>query len=244
MKQLVYIIQENIPLTEDVFRLVLAGDGAAVTAPGQFADIRLDGFFLRRPISVCDWDECSVTLLYKLAGAGTEALAALTSGTELDVLAGLGNGFDTAPSGLRPLLAGGGIGIAPLYGLAKKLLSEGKRPVAALGFNRAEDVLLTDVLASLGVETIVATADGSRGVKGFVTDAVASAGAYSHVYACGPTAMLRALDGVITGPAQYSFEERMGCGFGACMGCTVMTANGPKRVCRDGPVFAREEVLW
>ena len=244
MKHGVYIISENRPLTADVYKLVLAGDTSACAAPGQFIDVRLPGRFLRRPISVCDWDSGSITVLYKLLGGGTELLSTLPAGTELDVLTGLGNGYDTSVSGARPLLAGGGVGIPPLYRLAKDLLAEGKRPVALLGFNRKEDMFYTEEFAALGAGVVVTTADGSAGISGFVTDGLAAAGEYTYVYACGPTPMLRALDGCVTGSAQYSFEERMGCGFGACVGCTTRTKSGYKRVCRDGPVFRREEILW
>ena len=244
MKQGVYIILENLPLTGDVYRLILGGDTSACRAPGQFIDIRLPERFLRRPISVCDWDGESVTVLYKLLGGGTEFLSTLPRGTALDVLTGLGNGYDLAPAGEQPLLVGGGVGIPPLYRLAKDLIAAGKRPTAVLGFNRREDMFYTEEFAALGAEVVVTTADGSAGLTGFVTDGVTAAGDYTHVYACGPTAMLRALDAVIETDAQYSFEERMGCGFGACMGCTIRTKTGHKRVCKDGPVFRREEVLW
>ena len=244
MKQGVYIILENRPLTADVYKLVLGGDTSACAAPGQFIDIRLPERFLRRPISVCDWDDGSVTVLYKLLGGGTELLSTLPAGTALDVLTGLGNGYDTSVSGERPLLVGGGVGIPPLYRLAKELIAEGKHPVVILGFNRKEYIFYREEFAALGAEIIVTTADGSEGIPGFVTDGVAAAGAYTYVYACGPTAMLQALDGTITTSAQYSFEERMGCGFGACVGCTTKTKTGYKRVCKDGPVFRREEVLW
>ena len=244
MKQGVYIIVENRPLTADVYKLVLAGDTSACSVPGQFINIRLPERFLRRPISVCDWDDRTVTVLYKLLGGGTEYLSTLPEGTALDVLTGLGNGYDTSVSGARPLLVGGGVGIPPLYRLAKELIAEGKRPVVILGFNRKEDMFYKEEFSSLGAEIVVTTADGSTGIAGFVTDVVAAAEAYTYVYACGPTAMLRALDGVITTSAQYSFEERMGCGFGACVGCTTKTKTGYKRVCRDGPVLRREEILW
>ncbi|MBR2716285.1 MAG: dihydroorotate dehydrogenase electron transfer subunit [Oscillospiraceae bacterium] len=244
MRQGRFEIVSNSPLAAGVYRLVMAGDDPAFTAPGQFLDIALPGYFLRRPISVCDWDAETVTVLYKVMGKGTEALSALEPGVRLDVLTGLGNGFDAAGSGRRPLLVGGGIGAAPLYRLMKELLARGEEPVAILGYNSVSDLFYTEEFAALGGEVIVTTADGSRGIRGFVTDGVREAGAYSCVYACGPTPMLRALDGVIAGPAQYSFEERMGCGFGACMGCAIRTKSGMKRVCRDGPVFAREEVLW
>ena len=244
MKQGVYIISENRPLTADIYSLVLAGDTSACTAPGQFIDIRLPERFLRRPISVCDWDGGSITVLYKLLGGGTELLSTLPAGTELDVLTGLGNGYDASVSGKRPLLVGGGVGIPPLYRLAKELAAEGKRPAVLLGFNRKEDMFYTEEFSALGADIVVTTADGSAGIPGFVTDGLSAAGEYTYVYACGPTPMLRALDGSIAGSAQYSFEERMGCGFGACVGCTTRTKNGYKRVCKDGPVFRREEVLW
>ena len=244
MKQGIYTITENAPLTHDVYRLTLAGDTSAFTAPGQFLDIRLPGYYLRRPISVCDWTDGAVTVIYKLLGDGTAALSRLPAGTALDVLTGLGNGFDTSLSGLRPLVAGGGVGIPPLYRLTKTLLQEGKSPAVLLGFNGADDIFYADEFRALGASVIVATADGSQGVHGFVTDAVPYAGAYTHVFACGPTAMLRALDAAVETDGQFSFEERMGCGFGACVGCTLRTKNGYKRVCRDGPVFRREEILW
>ena len=244
MKQGVYIILENTPLTADVYKLVLAGDTSACTAPGQFIDVKLPERFLRRPISVCDWDEGSVTVLYKLLGGGTELLSTLPAGAKLDVLTGLGNGYDLTVSGERPLLVGGGVGIPPLYRLAKDLLSQGRRPAVILGFNRKEDLFYVNQFRDLGADVTVTTADGSFGIPGFVTDGVAAVGAYTHVYACGPTAMLKALDGSIATSAQYSFEERMGCGFGACVGCTCRTKSGYKRVCKDGPVFRREEVLW
>ena len=244
MKQGIYIISENRALTADIYSLVLRGDTSACTAPGQFVDIRLPGFYLRRPISVCDWDDGSLTVLYKLLGAGTERLSDLPVGTELDVLTGLGNGYELSACGERPLLVGGGVGIPPLFRLAKELIAQGRHPAAILGFNRKEDMFYADAFFALGVSVVVTTADGSAGIHGFVTDGLAAVGDYTYVYACGPTAMLKALDGVICTPAQYSFEERMGCGFGACMGCTCKTRSGSKRVCRDGPVFFREEVLW
>ena len=243
MKQGAFYIERNTGLGP-VFCLKMAGDTAAVTAPGQFVDLRIGSAFLRRPISVCDWDERSVTLLYKIVGDGTRALSSLREGAKLDVLTGLGNGFRTSVSGDTPLLVGGGVGIAPLYRLAKDLTAQGKRPTVVLGYRSLEEIFFMEEFHALGAEVIVTTEDGSFGVPGLVTDGVARAGAYTYVYACGPKAMLRALDAVAEGPGQYSFEERMGCGFGACMGCTIQTKNGYKRVCRDGPVFSREEVLW
>ncbi|MGM9614601.1 MAG: dihydroorotate dehydrogenase electron transfer subunit [Oscillospiraceae bacterium] len=244
MKQGLYTILHNSALTADTYRLVLGGDTSAFTAPGQFLDIRLPGRFLRRPISVSDWDEATVTVIYKLLGEGTTELSRMEPGAKLDVLTGLGNGYDLAPSGDRPLVIGGGVGIPPMLRLTKELLAQGKHPVVILGFNRSDDRFLTEEFAETGAEIILTTADGSAGIKGFVTDGVAAAEGYTYAYACGPTAMLKALDQVLETPAQYSFEERMGCGFGACMGCTCETKTGHKRVCKDGPVFRREEVLW
>ncbi len=244
MKQGLFTIRENTPLAPGLYRLTLAGDASAFTAPGQFLALKLDGFTLRRPISVCDWDETGVTVIYKVLGAGTEALSKYPAGKTLDVLTGLGNGYDLSKAGARPLLVGGGVGIPPLYRLAKELISAGAKPAVVLGFNRAEEMFLTDEFRALGAAVTVATADGSAGVPGFVTDALPAPGSFTHVFACGPTAMLRALDRVIGTDAQYSLEERMGCGFGACMGCTHETKSGPKRVCRDGPVFPREEIVW
>ena len=245
MKQGIYTVTENRPLTDGVWRMVLAGDKPGFTAPGQFLNIKLDGFFLRRPISVCDWDDRSATIIYTTLGAGTEAMTRLELGTRLDVLTGLGNGYDVSKSGDRPLLIGGGVGVPPMYKLCRVLLAQGKKPTVLLGFNRVGDVFYEDEFRALGADVVIYTADGSRGEKGLVTDGVAAlAGEYTYFYACGPTAMLRAVDELIQSDGQYSFEERMGCGFGACMGCTTKTKQGPKRVCRDGPVFGREEVIW
>ena len=242
MKKALFTIEENERLTPTVWRMALHGPAEAVTAPGQFVDIALPGRFLRRPISVCDAGGDTLTLLYKVVGGGTEQMAAMVPGGTLDILAGLGNGFDTAPAGESPLLIGGGIGAAPLYLLAKKLLAAGKKVQAALGFNGAGEVFYVDEFRALGCEVTVATADGNVGVKGFVTDALPEE--HSYYYACGPEPMLRAVWAKAAGPGQLSFEERMGCGFGACMGCTRQTVNGPKRVCKDGPVFRKEEILW
>ena len=244
MKQGIYTVSENRTIAPGLTRLVLAGDTSAFTAPGQFLNIKIPGLFLRRPISVSDWDEKTVTVIYKTVGEGTKRLAAMQPGKTLDVLTGLGNGFDISPCGKRPLLVGGGVGSAPMYRLARELIAGGKTPVAVLGFARAEDVFYEKELRALGAEVIVTTEDGSAGIKGFVTDGIAAAGAYSHIFACGPTAMLRALEKAASAPGQYSLEERMGCGFGACMGCSIETKNGAKRVCKDGPVFRREEILW
>ena len=242
MNEVTYTIAENAPIAPGVFRLILTGDTSAITAPGQFLDLRLPGFYLRRPISVCDWDETRVTLLYKVVGGGTDWLSRCPAGQTLDALSGCGNGFDVAACGAAALLIGGGIGIPPMYGLAKRLLAAGKTPVAVLGFNTAAERFCEAEFQALGVETIVATADGSYGVRGFVTDALPEQ--FDTLCACGPLPMLRALCARTGRPGQLSLEARMGCGFGACMGCTIDTVNGPKRVCREGPVFRREELKW
>ena len=242
MIEVTYTIAENALIASGVYRLKLEGDTSAITAPGQFLDLRLPGFFLRRPISICDWDERSVTLLYKVVGGGTDWLSRCTPGQMLDALSGLGNGFDTAPAGARPLLVGGGVGASPLYGLAQQLVAEGRSPLAVLGFRTAAEVLLADAFEALGIPVTVVTEDGTMGARGFVTDALPEGGTY--VYACGPMPMLQALCSATPLDGQLSLEARMGCGFGACMGCTCETTNGSKRVCKDGPVFTKEEILW
>ena len=222
--------------------MVLTGDTSAVTAPGQFVEIALPGKFLRRPISVCDWTENSLTLIYKVVGQGTEQMASLPGGTKLDILTGLGNGYDLTRSGDNPVLVGGGVGVPPLYALCKALLLQGKKPSVVLGFNKESEIFLFDEFRALGVPTFIATADGSVGTKGFVTDVLNTLD-YSYFYSCGPMPMFRAMEQVAKTSGQYSFEERMGCGFGACMGCSIQTKSGAKRVCKDGPVFIREEVF-
>ena len=244
MKQVKLTILENAPLAQDIYRLRLEGDVSAITAPGQFVNIKLEGFFLRRPISVCDWQEGELTLIYKVLGRGTAQMTRLPAGTELDVLTGLGNGYDLAPAGDAPLLVGGGVGIPPLYGLAKRLTAQGKRVTAVLGFNCAAEQFLVEDFRALGVKVIVLTADGSAGVRGLVTDGMALAQGYSYLYTCGPEAMLRAVYDRCVTSGQFSFEERMGCGFGACMGCSCQTKYGNKRICTDGPVLVKEEIIW
>ena len=242
MKEVTLEIASRAQLTRDVYRMVLCGDTTAITAPGQFINIKLDGLYLRRPISVCDWEPEEVTILYKVVGKGTACMAGLPVGTRLSVLTGLGNGYDTAKSGDYPLLLGGGVGVPPLYLLAKQLLSAGKNVTAVLGFNTADEVFYEDEFRALGAETIVTTADGSRGTRGFVTDAPVQD--YTYVYTCGPEPMLKAVYNAIKTSGQFSFEERMGCGFGACMGCTCKTKYGSKRICTDGPVLEKEEIVW
>ena len=244
MKQTLYTVCSNEPLARQVFRMRLLGDTSAITAPGQFVDLALPGFFLRRPISICDYDADGLTIIYKVVGKGTAALSRLAPGAELDALSGLGNGFDTQKSGESPLLIGGGVGVPPLYALAKRLLAEGKCPTAILGFNKADEVFYAGEFENLGVRTIVCTADGSVGIRGFVTDAIATLSGYSFYYACGPEPMLRAVHAVCPCGGQLSFEERMGCGFGACMGCSCKTKYGNKRICKDGPVLDKEEIVW
>lgn len=243
MKQEILTVKSNDALTKSVYRMRLEGDLSSFTRPGQFCNIALPGFYLRRPISVCDIEDGVLTLLYKVVGHGTEAMADMKPGTKLDVLCGLGNGYDTEKSGPAPLLLGGGVGIPPLYGLAKALIAEGKQVRAILGFNTAEEIFWADEFRALGADVTVTTADGSAGVKGFVTDAMPDE--YSYFYTCGPIPMLRAVYAKTVTSGQFSFEARMGCGFGACMGCSMKTADGGyKRVCREGPVFEKEEIVW
>ncbi len=243
MKQGIYEIKSNVKIAKDVYKMVLAGDTSAITATGQFVNILLEGKYLRRPISICDWDGDSITLIYKVVGGGTEQMAKMPIGEKLDLLVGLGNGYNTAKSGVKPLLIGGGVGVPPLYALCKKLIAEGKKPQVVLGFNKAEEVFLKDEFEALGATVTVATADGSVGVKGFVTDAMKEMD-YDYFFTCGPEPMFRAIESVVTVSGQYSFEERMGCGFGACMGCSCKTKYGNKRICKDGPVLEREEIIW
>ena len=242
MKQSIFTIVSNVALTDVVYKMVLEGDTSAITNCGQFVDLRLPEKYLRRPISVCDYDEATLTLIYKVVGSGTEIMAALPVGTKLDVLTGLGNGYDTTLSGDRPVLVGGGVGVPPMFNLCKKLIAEGKHPQVVLGFNTGSEVFLADDFKALGAQVTIATANGDLGTKGFVTDVLKDL-TYTYFYSCGPMPMFKAMEKVMQTSGQYSFEERMGCGFGACMGCTIQTASGYKRVCKDGPVFFREEVF-
>ena len=242
MKQSLFTIKQNIALTDSIMKMVLEGDTSEITCPGQFINIKLDGFYLRRPISVCDCDESTVTIIYKVVGKGTEAMAKMAEG-QLDVLTGLGNGYDLTLAGDRPLLLGGGVGVPPLYMLAKQLVALGKKVTVVLGFNTKSEIFYEEEFKQLGAEVIVATADGSSGVKGFVTDALADID-YTYFYTCGPEPMLKAIYKASTTSGQMSFEERMGCGFGACMGCSCKTITGNKRICKEGPVLKKEEILW
>ncbi len=241
MKQSLFEIAENIKLTDSIMKMRLIGDTSAITAPGTFVNIKLDGLFLRRPISVNDYDDKSLTIIYKIVGKGTEQLSEMQSG-KLDILTGLGNGYDTSLSGDNPLLIGGGVGVPPLYNLAKKLIAEGKDVSVILGFNTKSEVFYEEEFKALGCTVGVTTVDGSHGTKGFVTALMERE--YTYTYSCGPLPMLKAVYNASKTSGQYSFEERMGCGFGACMGCSCKTITGYKRICKEGPVLTKEEILW
>jgi len=242
MKQSIFTIVENTPLTKDVFKMVLAGDTSAITASGQFVNIQLEGKFLRRPISVCDWDNETLTIVYKVVGHGTEDMSKMVPGKELDILTGLGNGYDLTLAGEHPVLIGGGVGVPPMYGAAKKLAEMGIRSSVILGFNTASEIFYEEEFKALGCDVTVTTVDGSYGVKGFVTNALPEN--YTYFYTCGPEPMLKAVYKATSTSGQMSFEERMGCGFGACMGCSCKTLTGYKRICKEGPVMKKEEILW
>ncbi len=240
MKQAFFQVIENTALTESVYRMKLCGDTEGIRT-GQFVNIKLDGLFLRRPISVCDVEGDTLTLIYKVVGKGTEQMSRMTEGT-LDVLTGLGNGYDLTTSGDHPLLIGGGVGVPPLYLAAKLLRAEGKQVSVILGFNTRDEIFYEQEFAALGCDVTVTTVDGSYGVKGFVTNAMQPG--YTHIYTCGPEPMLKAVYNASETSGQFSFEERMGCGFGACMGCSCKTKYGNKRICKDGPVLVKEEIIW
>jgi len=242
MKQGIFKISENTKLVDNVYKMVLVGDTSDITACGQFINIQLDGLYLRRPISVCDKDDTSVTIIYKVVGKGTEQMSEMQVGKTLDVLTGLGNGYDLSYSGDKPLLLGGGVGVPPLYMLAKELVKQGKNVSVVLGFNTASEVFYEQEFKDLGCNVTVTTVDGSYGVKGFVTNAYPQN--YTYFYTCGPEPMLKAIYKTSSTSGQMSFEERMGCGFGACMGCSCKTITGYKRICKDGPVMKKEEILW
>jgi len=242
MKQSIFEIVENTRLVPGVFRMKLRGDTSAITAPGQFVNIRLSGMFLRRPISVCDVCGDILTIIYKVVGKGTEAMSRMESG-ELDILTGLGNGYDLSAAGEAPVLLGGGVGVPPMYLLAKKLIAQGVTPAVILGFNKREEIFYEEEFKALGCRVYVTTVDGSYGIKGFVTDALKEV-EYTHFFTCGPEPMLKAVYRASVTSGQMSFEERMGCGFGACMGCSCQTLTGYKRICKDGPVMWKEEIKW
>ena len=242
MKQSIFTIIENKSLTKDVFKMVLEGDTSAITASGQFVNIQLAGKFLRRPISVCDWDTSTLTIVYKVVGHGTEQMSEMQVGEKLDILTGLGNGYDLSLAGDTPLLIGGGVGVPPMYGAAKKLAEMGIKAKVILGFNVKDEIFYEEEFKALGCDVTVTTVDGSYGVKGFVTNALPES--YSYFYTCGPEPMLKAVYRATATSGQMSFEERMGCGFGACMGCSCKTITGYKRICKEGPVMKKEEILW
>ena len=242
MKQSIFEILSNEALTDSVYKMVLGGDTSAITASGQFVNIQLSGKFLRRPISVCDYDGETLTIVYKVVGHGTEQMAAMKAGEKLDILTGLGNGYDLTVSGEHPVLLGGGVGVPPMYNLAKKLVAEGKTVSVILGFNTKSEIFYEEEFKALGCDVCVTTVDGSYGVKGFVTDALPAN--YTYFYTCGPEPMLKAVYRATNTSGQMSFEERMGCGFGACMGCSCKTLTGYKRICKEGPVMRKEEILW
>ena len=243
-----YEIISNRRLTHKTWVMILGGDTAKITAPGQFVNIAIPGLYLRRPISICDYSHVrgEITLLYDVVGEGTREMSRMKAGTKLNILSGLGNGFSTSSIGSSPLLLGGGIGCAPLMALARTLRQQGKNPVAILGFNTAADSFgMERWFDQIGVEAYVATVDGSLGTKGFVTDVIREKKIRGdHFYACGPMPMLKALCQGLEMPGEVSIESRMGCGFGACMCCSVETADGAKRICKDGPVFRKEELIW
>ena len=242
MKQGIFEIKSNVALTATVYKMVLTGDTSAITCPGQFVNILLDGLFLRRPFSVNDCVGDTLTLIYKVVGKGTEQMANMTAGQTLDVLTGLGNGYDLSKAGDKPLLIGGGVGVPPLYMLARQLREAGKDVSVILGFNTKDEVFCEEDFKALGCDTTVTTVDGSYGVKGFVTNALPES--YTHFYTCGPEPMLKAVYKATVTDGQFSFEERMGCGFGACMGCSCKTVTGNKRICKEGPVLTKEDIIW
>ena len=243
MRQGIFKITSNEKIARDIFKMTLSGDTSAITAPGQFVNIKLDGLFLRRPISVCDCVGDNLTLIYKAVGRGTEQMSRMKNGDELDLLTGLGNGYNTRTSGDSPLLIGGGVGVPPMYMLCKKLVAEGKKVTVVLGFNSKDDVFCEDEFKALGADVHISTADGTYGTKGFVTDVIKNL-QYTFFYTCGPEPMFRAMHKMMKTPGRYSFEERMGCVFGACMGCSCKTLTGNKRICKEGPVMESEEIIW
>ena len=243
MKTSIFTLKENRKIAKNTYLWKLCGDISDITRPGQFVNIKLDGFYLRRPISVCDAESGTLTLIFKAVGEGTEYMARAEVGERFDILTGLGNGYALDRSGDRPLLIGGGAGVPPMYMLAKELIREGKKPSVILGFGSADEVFFKEEFEKLGAAVTVSTADGSCGVKGFVTDAMDGI-EYTYFYTCGPEPMLKAVYGKSEASGEFSFEERMGCGFGACMGCSCKTKYGNKRICRDGPVLLKEEIIW
>lgn len=243
MKQEIFTLAEQVQLAPGVMKMTLSGNTSEICASGQFVNLKIDGFFLRRPISVCDWNENELTLIYKIVGNGTQKMAEMLPGEKIDILVGLGNGYHTEKSGESPLLIGGGAGVPPMFHLCRELIGKGKKTTVILGFNTKSEIFYADEFEKLGAKVIVTTVDGSFGVKGFVTDAMQNL-SYSYTYCCGPEPMLKAVWRESETSGEYSFEERMGCGFGACVGCTCKTKYGNKRICKDGPVLVKEEIIW
>lgn len=243
-KRDIYTIGENTKIAKDVYFMTLYGDTSFITAPGQFINIELEGFYLRRPISICDWDKEKILIIYKVVGAGTEKMAQMKAGEKLDVLTGLGNGFTINADTEKPLVIGGGVGTPPMYNLAKQLIQNGQKPTVILGFGTKDDVFYEDEFKALGCEVYVTTNDGSYGTKGFVTDVIKKLDDYDYFYTCGPEPMLKAIYNATECSGQLSFEERMGCGFGGCMGCSCKTVTGYKRICKEGPILLKEDIIW
>ncbi len=243
-KKNIYTVTENKKIAKDVFYMVLEGDTSFITAPGQFINIQIEGFYLRRPISICDWDDKTIKIIYKVVGKGTEVMAEMTAGQKLDILTGLGNGFTIQPDSKKPLVIGGGVGTPPMYGVAKELVKQGVKPVVILGYASKDDVFGEKEFKDLGCDVYVTTNDGSYGTKGFVTDVIKTLEGYDYFYTCGPLPMLKAISDTANCSGQLSFEERMGCGFGGCMGCSCKTLTGNKRICKEGPVLMKEEIIW
>ena len=243
-KRGIYTIGENTKIAKDVYFMTLFGDTSFITAPGQFINIQLEGFFLRRPISICDWNHEKIDIIYKVVGAGTQAMAEMKAGDKLDILTGLGNGFTINSETKAPLVIGGGVGTPPMYNLAKQLIAAGQKPTVILGFTSKDDVFYEEQFKALGCDVYVTTNDGSYGTKGFVTDVIKNLEGYDYFYTCGPEPMLKAISGATECSGQLSFEERMGCGFGGCMGCSCKTLTGYKRICKEGPIMLKEEIIW
>lgn len=245
MKQGLFSITQNEKIAQSVYKMRLSGDTSAIKKAGQFVNIKLDGFFLRRPISVCDYTAEELLIIYKVVGKGTEKMSAMEKGEQLDILTGLGNGYDLTVKTERPVLIGGGVGVPPLYKLSKELKNQGKRVSVILGFNSENEIFFEDEFKEIADRVLICTADGSYGIKGFVTDAVKDID-FDYFFTCGPEPMFKALESTIDKniSGQLSFEQRMGCGFGACMGCSCKTLTGNKRICREGPVLFREEIIW
>lgn len=242
MKSEKFKILENKQIAKDVYKLVLEGNTSEITKPGQFVNIAISEFYLRRPISICDFEKNSLTLIYKVVGKGTYALSKKYTNHYLDILIPLGNGFDVEKTTMYPVLIGGGVGVPPLVNLAKQLIKKVDKVQVIIGFNKKEEIFGEDMFKNIGISPIVTTVDGSYGIKGLVSDALKDIKA-DYIYSCGPEPMLKALSSFdIDG--QFSFEARMACGFGGCMACSCKTKYANKRICKEGPVLFKEEIIW